>query len=247
MITLVDLKGNLIASNSKNYIGLKVEKDKLSKFNYKNTKWFIDCFNKKYLEDSNFSIKEVVYEDANFSSILETAYGHKIFGFSYSKFVKDERGNPIYILTLHSNFNSIEELMTSTYEYYIKDGTKSLEISIANKDNYLISDYYPSSLEGKKNFVRDDNIINKYNLAESGDIVTQKLSSGEEGVIEAPHTRLNFMQIKAFKSMRGDKITDGIGWKLIVRVEKRSYRRFYIASNSPNFYISCFCFSRFII
>ncbi|WP_186644098.1 methyl-accepting chemotaxis protein [Fluviispira vulneris] len=217
LITVCDLNGRLIAVNNIGKNGSYINSDLFYKINFLKLKWVQETIENKYLEDKTKNLENVNFQDAQFDTQLESILKENVYTSIYSTLIYNSKNEPIGVISAHANFAWVENIIKRLYADFSKSGLKTLEINVLDKKGFLLLDYNPMLNNGKTEVKHNEKVLNKYNLFTSNNF------SGEEGVIEALHSRRKVMQIKAFKNIAGNKIVDSLGWKIIVKMDSSEF------------------------
>ncbi len=236
LIVITDLSGHLVSVNSKDSSGNKINSEPFYAMDFSNESWFKGVMNKNYTEDKSKGFEGVYFEDAQFNSLLEKAYGRKVYSTVFASFVNNEKGEPIGVISTHANFIWIENLLMRLSDEAAVRGMNSLEINLLNNKHNIIIDYDPSNPQSNKKVLHDENILNKFNLMEKNPALATLLQQGKEGVQEADHTRKKISQLVAYNRVHGPKIVDSIGWSILVREGKSE---FYSQINKAKYTAIC--------
>ena len=219
LIMMVDLHGNLLAVNDKDVAGKDVNSKPLYEKNYSNETWFQNVVNKKYLEDTNKGFTEVAVDQPGFDSLVEQVYKDKSYGSGFSTVVRDEKGEPYAVITNRAGFRWVEDLFVRAYDVLEQKGFKTSEITLIDSKGTVISEYDPSS-QKSKDVPHDKDILTKFNLVEKNVAAGVEALKKQSGNVDSIHARKNTEDIASFRAVEGKKITDALGWKVIVRAAK---------------------------
>jgi methyl-accepting chemotaxis protein len=219
LIMVCDLNGNLLAVNSLSPKGKRINNDNLYKYNYKNTKWFKDVIEKKFLEDEKKGFTNVAFQDPNFSDVIEKSYQNKVFATVFSTFVYNNKGEPIGVLSTHADFYWVESIFIRGYQGFLESSIKTAEFKILNNNGMLIFDYSPFQNNGNKDILHDEKKLHVVNLFKEWDIEKNShLLNDNHREVDNFYNGETYIQV--IKKIVGEKIIDSLGWRLALSVSK---------------------------
>lgn len=221
VILVVDKNGKYVSSNTKDTQGKPVKQEVLEKLNFSQTVWFKKTINGEFSEDKVKNFNGTYFEDFNFDPIKKLSFGEDRVGTSFSAQIKDEKGEVIGVVTNRSTAKWLEESIVRTYEDLKRDDLGHSEITVVDKNGFIIVDHDPHQNNDKNEVVYDfENTIFKINLAEMKLKAAEDLVAGKNGITEELHKRKKVEQINGYAKVNGPKIIDSVGWGIIIRGEK---------------------------
>ncbi len=218
LMLLVDLNGQTIAVNSRDNKGHPINTSALYTANHKNTAWFKKVINKEYMKNSDGSFSGTVVQDVHIDERIKDIYGNDGLTLGFSAPVYDDNGEIIAIWNNRADFSFVEEIIQAEYLKMVKRGLAGAEITLLDKKGMILIDYDPQ-LQGQKIVTHDmDDILLKFNLAQSGVKAAQNAVNGESGFNISMHARKQVEQIAGYSQSKGALGFSGLKWAILVRV-----------------------------
>lgn len=214
IILFVDIKGNYIASNSKNSAGESIDFSKLSTKNYANEEWFTNAIQEKYTEDKSRGFANTYFEDAKIDPLIEAVYGKKVLTTSFSTVVKNKLGEKIGVITNRANSSWFNDEIQYIYKNVSK--APELEILLVNKNGNIFIDYSPSRNSNKTEIDPFFQSRKSNNLKNSAPYL-EMLSNKNDSMIFFDsdfNEELNY----SYKQIVNKKFIPDIGWKVIATI-----------------------------
>ena len=224
LTTLVDLNGKVIAVNSKNAGGERVDSARLYNKNYKNSDWF------KALEKGHYTTRmpfTAAGNDVSSGTYIDDVYidddvkvAHKgnngmALGFSSPVY---QNGKVIAYWNNRADFSLVEEIFMTAYDALEHDGFPSAELTLMDKDGRVIIDYDPA-VKGTKEMQHNfDKVLFKLNLAKIGVAAAKNSVKGESGHMYSFHARKKITQAAGYTHLKGVLGFPGMNWSILVRV-----------------------------
>ncbi|MFZ4405031.1 MAG: methyl-accepting chemotaxis protein [Pseudobdellovibrionaceae bacterium] len=236
VILLVDKNGKFVSSNQKDIGGKPVDQTKLQAIDYSKEPWFQNVIEGKFTEDKKKAFAGTYFEDFNYDSIIEIATGDKRVASGFSAAVKNSKGEVVGVITNRANAKWIESEFTSLYEDLKNAGEVSAEITLINKDGFIIIDHNPAKNSYKNEVVYDPELFLKFNLKEAKHPGALAIAEGKSGHHVLQNTRTKIMQASGYAPVESNKFISSIGWGVLVRDDEaevfagvnKSLMNFYI-------------------
>ena len=221
LIMVTDLKGNLIAVNSQDASGKKINSEQFYGQNFSKESWFTGVIEKNFLEDKSKGFENVYFEDPHFDELVKKASGEDAsYGTIFATFVKNDKGENIGVIATHADFIWVEQIFNREYESdKTQYGYHKVEFALLDKKSNVILDYKPL-LQETKNIIRDESVLGKLNLSEKVSKIKEDLRGKIEGTVESRNSKTNEIQFVNFQYINGNKIIDSLGWSILVRMDK---------------------------
>ena len=145
LIMVTDLKGNLIAVNSQDASGKKINTDQFYGQNFSKETWFTGVIEKNFLEDKSKGFENVYFEEPHFDELVKKATGEKAsYGNIFATFIKNDKGENIGVISTHADFIWVEQVFNREYEAdSTQDGFTKVEFTLLDKKGNVILDYRP--------------------------------------------------------------------------------------------------------
>lgn len=222
---LVDTEGKLIAVNNMDSSGKQIAVKDLYQKDYSNSTWFQALKKQQFTRRMPFTApgndisNGTFIEDLHIDHDVKTAYASSdalTLGFSAPVY---QDGKVIAYWSNRTKFSLVEEIFADAYQSLKQAGYPSAELTLLDKDGYVIIDYDPK-LVGSDNVQHDFSVLFKLNLATSAIPVAQKAVNGESGHDYTKHARKNIMQAAGYTHLKGALGYPGMNWSVLVRVDE---------------------------
>ncbi|MCB0368673.1 MAG: methyl-accepting chemotaxis protein, partial [Bdellovibrionales bacterium] len=221
VILVTDKEGNYVASNTKDVAGNQIRTDVLSKLNFSQTPWFKKVISGEFSEEKSKGFVGTYFEDMQMDPIRKLAQGSDQIGTSFSAAIKNDKGEIVGVITNRSSNKWIEDSIKRAYEVLKEDGLDHSEITLLDKNGFILIDHDPSDQNDSNEIKYDlEKVTFKLNLAEGHVNAAEELVKGNDGVGDSIHTRKKIVLVSGYKKIKGSKILDSIGWGVMVRGEK---------------------------
>jgi hypothetical protein len=117
-----------------------------------------------------------------------------------------------------ATFGVVEEIISTGYAELMNKGMASAEITLLDKDGFIIVDYDPTVRGGELAVPHDPEVLKTLNLAEKGVESARQLVAGNSGGNRSFHARKQIWQTTGFSKSHGALGYPGVGWGLLMRV-----------------------------
>ena len=222
LIIMTDLEGKLIASSSVAPNGKPLDLSILPK-SFGDQVWFQKVTSQKMTSDKNKGFSGTFVEDVHLDNITSKIYKKKMYGNSFSSFVKDSNGNNIGVLTAKAGWRWVEYEFIDWYKRLKTIGLGTSELTMLNKKGEVIIDYDPTAKKSAEIIHDFDNVLLKLNLADKGVGSAVQARNGKIGSSYSSHARKKVEQIAGYAAIKGDKFVDSLGWSVLVRANKEEF------------------------
>ena len=214
---LVDLKGKVIAVNSRDDAGTAIDTSFLYAKSFANARWLADARAGKFLTETG-GLTGTVVEDLYVDEDVRRAYGGDALTLGYSAPVYDPQGHIIAVWKNYAKWSLVEAIAVETYENLKNQGMPAAEITLLDRKGHIIIDCDPTTYGTALN--RDlNNVILKLNLAQQGVTAAQDAVKGNAGYGTARHARKGIDQLAGYAHSKGALGYPGLGWSALVRVD----------------------------
>lgn len=219
---LLDLNGKIAAHSEIDANGKRLNFDFLKDYNFSKEDWFKAVKAGKYTEDINKKIFGAYVTDFQYNDISEKLYGDKRIGQYYSTLIEDEFGDPIAVLVSFINVRWVEHELSGIQEILAKNGMKSAEIMLLNKNGSPIA-FFGEHNDKPAEVVHDYEGFNlKKNFFEMGktNAVIQDLMNDKVGTrVFQDFEHATDTHLFAYGPIKNRRFLDDLGWKIIVGME----------------------------
>lgn len=217
VILIVDKSGKYIASNSKTASGEKVNIERLRSFDYRESPWFKSVMAGNYTEDKSKNFTQTYFEDALIDPVTAAALGKEKLGSGFSTAIYNSKGEVSGVITNRANFSWVEAELSQVFSVLKEQNLHSTEITVINKNGFVISELDPSSNGGDENVKQNLDVLLKLNLAESGLHAAKELVNGRSGSTFSMHLLKKINQAIGYEVIDSAKWISSIGWGVLVR------------------------------
>ena len=218
---LVDVNGKLIAVNTRDDSGKRIETEWLYDQDYSQRPWFRDCLSADFYESDDGTFTGTVVEDLYVDNEVCRVFGVEGLSLGFSAPVVDSAGNVVAVWKNVAKFGLVEEIVWATYQELEERGLGSAELTLLDDKGNIIVDCDPHT-HGTDEIVRDMKIIGRFNLAEKGVEAAERVVSGTAGYsTQSFHARKQINQCAGFTPHRGALGFPGMRWNVLVRVAEK--------------------------
>jgi len=224
---LVDLAGNVIAVNSRDHEGARIESGGLYEKNYRNVDWFQKAKEGRFYTSQagniggRGDITGTVIVPMRMDNDVKSAYpGDDGYTLGFVAPVHDKAGQVIAFWHNYAKFSLVEDLFISAYQSLVEKGFTGAELTLLNEQGNVILDYDPALGRGDENSVHHDaNILGKLNLVDKGVAVAKASTIDKQsGFQYAKHARKKIVQAAGYAHHKGAAGFPGMNWSVLVRM-----------------------------
>lgn len=215
---VVDLEGRVVAVNSTGPDGKAINSGGLYTRNFKNTSWFNDALQEKFLKGSG--VDGTVVEDVHVDLEVKEIYGGNGLAMGFSAPIRDDTGKIIAIWNNRAAFSLVEEIFESAQKDLQREGFGSAGLAMVNRQGQVIVDCRATEATGKTVIQRDPQVLFRLNLAQEGMSSAQALLRGESGYDSPNDTRRGTPQVAGYSASKGALGYPGLGWGVIVHIDQ---------------------------
>lgn len=218
----VDLKGRLIAVNSRDKDGKPLKTDSLYAKSFADAPWFKALAQGRSTTEMPFTAPEnrvssgTFIEDVHFDKDVADVYGKRHLTLSFSAPVSDAGGQVIGYWTNRADFSLVEEIAASAYEELKTRDLPGAELTMLNADGKVILDYDPTA--GGDGMNRSESVILARDLVAAGTEMARRAVEGKTGFLKAKHPEKGIQQLGGFTHLKGALGYPGMNWSVLVRV-----------------------------
>lgn len=216
LMLLVDLNGNLLATNTVRGNGQPLTTGGLYSKNFADEEWFKMAAAGKFLEGTNGLTGTTVLQPAK-DPVVAGLYGEDGYVIPFAAPVKDAAGKTFAIWVNFADFGLIEEIFSSFYEDFKSQDMANTELTLLDRDGNVIVDYDPAA-QGWEQYSRNFDVIGNLNLAEGGVEAAKLAISGKSGIMISTHARKQIEQVSGYHHSVGAYDYPGLDWSVLVRV-----------------------------
>jgi methyl-accepting chemotaxis protein len=220
LILVVDVNGNLIATNDIAPDKKELNTSALYAKNFKDEPWFQAALKEQFTDDTKNGLLGTFVEDPHFDENVSLVYGEKRFGSSFSTVIRDAQGKIIGVVSNRAGARWFELECQKLYEVSKTKGYSDLEITLLDKKGVVFVDYDPYTHNNNANLIHDEKILNKLNLAEKGLDIAKNLVNKKSGEGVFLHARKKIQQVAAYTPIIDSKFVSSLNWGVIVRASE---------------------------
>ena len=222
---LVDLDGNVIAVNNKDSNGQSINTEFIYQKNYHNTNWFEACKTGRFTTRMPFTapgnniLDGTFIEDLHIDQDIKRVYlGDDGFTLGFSAPVYED-GKIIAYWSNRTKFSLVEDIFKADYADIKTKGKDQLELTLLDKNGFVIIDYDPAS-QGGEDVKHDMRFLMKINLPDENLEAAQEAIAGKSGSLYSTHARKKMEQVTGYTHLKGALGYPGMNWAILERAPK---------------------------
>lgn len=212
---MVDTNGKVVASNTVDHKGDKLNVAPLWAKNYSSTEWF------KKVKAGEFTKSDVLsgtyVEDFHYNDELAKTLGNSGFTVAFSAQVKDSAGNVIGYWHNFVRPEMIGTILEAGYKEFEASGIKSGNYSLIDSKGTVLLEYSPS--EHGRGFKVDPEVSGKENFAAANALAAKVIKTGGHGTGENKDAK-GKMETGAYAKSVGALGYPGLGWSLLAHADQ---------------------------
>lgn len=235
IILVVDAEGNYVGSNTKDTSDKSLNITNLKAKNFKDEPWFKAAFEKKWTADKSKNFDGTFFEDVHIDPMYDISVGEKRTGTSFTSAITDEKGHFVGVITNRANNRWFETEMISMYSKMKEDGFPDAEVTLLNKEGFIISNLAPKTKNDKMEFDTDtDTVLFKENFFKLHMPAGEKMAKHENGSMRSIHGGVD-EDLIGYKFVNDEKFIADIGWTVALHLDAETA---FAAENAAlmNFY-----------
>ena len=216
LMMLLDARGNLVAVNTIDMYGNKVDTNKLYTTNFSNEAWFKNAITDDFANAQSNQFGIVVSQPSQ-QAIVKDIYKGDDYSISLSKKISNPDGIVKGVWVNFIDFASIEEIFKNKYEELKTQNLGHTELTLLDSKGKILVDYDPIG-QGWTTYERNFDTLGKLNLAEQGVLSAKKVVAGNNGNIVSVHARKKLEQVAGYHKSKGVDGYPKLNWSVLVRV-----------------------------
>jgi len=224
LTVLVDLEGRVIAVNSKDADGKRIQSQGLYGKNFRETAWFRALKGKQFTTTMPFSAPEnmavtgTYIEDLHIDPDVKDAYpGDDGLTLGFSAPVYRD-GKVVAYWSNRTKFAIVEDIMRSAQVTMKKDGFHNASLILLDKDGKILMDYDPV-YTGTDRIRHDFTVLMTDNLATRGITAATGAVAGKTGFTTDPHPHTGLSQLIGYTHLKGALGYPGMNWSVLLVVD----------------------------
>ncbi|MCB1493087.1 MAG: HAMP domain-containing protein [Rhodobiaceae bacterium] len=222
LMILVDTKGNVLAVNSVNAKGERINTSSFYGRNLSEETWFKKAMAGEFLTGSN-GMTGTVVEQPQRNALVHEIYGDNDYVIPFAAPVENVADELIGVWVNFASFGLVEQIFGQSYDAVAEQGLKGAELTLLDPEGRVIVDYDPVG-QGWTEYQRNWDVIGKLNLAEAGVEAAVAAVNGETGSMDSIHARKHITQASGYAHTSGAYDYPGLGWSVLVRIpENEAY------------------------
>ncbi len=221
LMMLVDPTGKVLAVNSVDPKGKKLDTGFIYDRSFADAKWFTQTMAGKFLEGRN-GLTGTTVIDEHFDPLIAEVYkDEKEFVLTFAAPVKDAADKVVGVWVNFADMGLVEEIVALFHEEYRKAGQAATEITLLDRDGHILVDYDPAA-QGWKDYPRDKKVVNAFNLAEKKvEAAVLAIKPGSVGTLDRTlHARKKIDQTAGYAHTVGAYDYPGLGWSVLIRMPR---------------------------
>ena len=216
VMMLTDATGKVVAVNSHDGTGKAIDTKRFRDRSYANAAWFKNVILGKFSTEKGFACDGTFVEDVHFNAELGEVYGGSVPALTFSAPVMDEAGKLVGVWHNIADFSIVEEIVQDTYTHMRDSGFKAGTVTLVGADGLIWADYNPS-VTGKAEYVRNPDMIGRFNLVNALPAAAKAIHN-ESGFADTKHARTGEMMATGYAGRNAALGFAGMPWGVLVRV-----------------------------
>jgi len=217
LIVVVDKNGRLVSANSKDPQGKPVNWDELKKYDFSSEPWFKSALAEQYTTDKKNNYNGTYVEDFISDSLMKPAFGEAKFGTSFSAPIKDENGKIVGVISNRAGKRWFETELTNFWSTLHDLGYVDAELTVTNKDGYMISFVGTDDKDPSKMFsINDPQKILSENFVQKHVSVGPELKKSDSGHVNSKYEGESETDLVGFSHIDDNKSIASMGWTVFV-------------------------------
>ena len=217
LIIVADLNGRIVGVNSKDPAGKKINSDQLYGRSVADTEWFKNTVAGRTSDDKTNNFAGTFVEDIHLDSFVNEVYGEKRPGNSFSSLIRDEKGQPIGVISNRAGSRWLEAELLNVAAAASDQDFVGASVTVLNGKGVVLAEVNPAG-NGKFDVLRDFGKLMLFNYVENGSpfaIALQKDRKAGHMVAYSPIQKSDFAA--GFSPVTGSKWVNSIIWGVMVR------------------------------
>lgn len=215
---LVDLEGNVLAVNSKDADGQKIDTSALMGLNFAESSWFQNTKEGRFLTAPNSTLTGTVVDDCYLDEHVRQVYGDDGLALGFSAPVYNSENEIIAVWRNVAKFSLVEEIFEATCQDLKSSGRTGVSMTLLNSDGQLLISYDPSGNEGDKITHDRSRLLKPLDAPELLDVVNQA-KLGQSGSVSDHWSEVDqAQQLIGYASTQGALGFAGLKWPVLVTI-----------------------------
>jgi len=218
LMMLVGLDGNVLAVNTADLAGKKLNTSGLYRKNVRDQLWFQNVINGKFLVGkggtTGTAVTQLYHEE-----LVKDAYGAGDDGYvmAFSAPVYNQQKEVVTVWVNFADFNLVEVIVDLAYQEFAESGVESAEIIVLDPTGKVIVDYDPHSagLKGLEGYKRNQEIIGKFDLTAVNPAAKRAVEGGSGTAVEYNEEK-GIDKAVGYAQSKGMYDYPGLGWSTLV-------------------------------
>jgi hypothetical protein len=178
LMMLLDLEGNVVATNTISAAGTPLNVGGLYKKNFKTASWFQKALHKEFLKGK--TLTGTVVEQPSYQADVAGIYQEDGFTIPFAAPVMDEQGKTLGVWVNFADFGLIEEIIKGYYQSQKASGAEATAFALAGSGNVMLMDYNPYERKTEM-YARDTAIVGAKPISAQSIPASEMLMSGQNG------------------------------------------------------------------
>ncbi|WP_342609955.1 PAS domain S-box protein [Vibrio tritonius] len=211
-IVLFDTKGQLLAENTMNSHGKRLQPLQISAQEIAAMPWFKAVLSGEALDRS---AAEAVYVTGPLHDVLRQK--SRYYDLLFAKPITSANGEILGVWVNLMDFSAIEDLIYRTYQILSEDGLPSTEITLLDAEGRVLVDMDPLS-QNQSDYQRDFAVLSTLNLADEGVEGAKLAVAGLTGANLSINSRKHLEQVTGYAHNQGVMDFPGLDWSALIRI-----------------------------
>lgn len=216
VILIVDKEGRYVGSNTKDTRGRALDIQSLKAFNYSTTPWFKNAMDEKWTSDVSKGFNKSFFESIHVDPVYALANGEKNrTGTSFTALVRNEKEEIVGVITNRANNKWFEAEMAAVYSDKKLDHHEDSEVTLLDKDGWVIANLAPKHHDGKLEFDTDESLF-KDNFFKNHIPAGEEMSKHGMGAMISKDINDSSSDLVGYSYLDNYKWVASIGWTAVV-------------------------------
>jgi methyl-accepting chemotaxis protein len=219
LILVVDKNGKYVGSSTTDINGKPANIEKLKTHDFSQYTWFQNAKDGKWTSDKSKNFDGTLFEDIHVDPIYQVAFSETKTGTAFTGAITNEAGEFVGVITNRTNNKWFENEMKTVFLEWKQKGFDDAEVTLLNKDGFVIANLAPKNYDNKLVFDTDlEKIILKENFIQEHVPAGTAIQNKENTAVASKHGE--DWDIIGFNFINDDKFMASIGWTTAVHLDK---------------------------
>ncbi len=216
LMILTDTKGNVVAVNSVDPKGNKLDTSPLHNVNLSTEDWFKSAIAGQFLQGRD-GLTGTYVSDPYFKDLVGKIYGNDGYVMAFAAQQKNQSGEVIGVWVNFADFALVESILVDSNKKMQEAGFENVGITLLDKKGVLLAEYNP---EFGVEFKRNSEFVLKANLVDKGLEPAKLVAQGKTGSMLSVHFVHDEPHATGYAASVGAYTYPGLGWGILVQQDE---------------------------